>query len=246
MYKIVLGFSLFFVSAAFAQDSTISFNPISPANKINLKDRPGDHLMFQLASDHWTNMPDSIKSHQSGFSKGFNAYIMFDKPFKTNPKLSVGIGVGISTSNISFKKMSVDIKAASTTLPFINLDSINHYKRYKLSIGYLEVPVELRFSSKPLENKKSFKFALGAKAGTLINVHTKAKDLEDKNNRVLNTYTLKENNKRFFNSTRISGTARIGYGIFSIFGSYQLGNVLKDIAGPPIKAYQVGLTISGL
>ncbi|GAC1382129.1 MAG: hypothetical protein NVSMB45_07870 [Ginsengibacter sp.] len=244
MNKYVLAVMMLFLGySVYAQDSII----IKPAvKKINLGDRPGDHLMFQLSSDHWTNMPDSIKSHQSGFSRGFNAYVMFDKPFRTNPKFSLGIGVGVSTSNIAFKNMNVDIKSASTKLPFSAVDSTNHFKRYKLSLGYLEAPIELRYSSNPEENNKSWKIALGVKIGTLVNVHTKGKDLYDKNNRVLNTYTEKESNKRFFNSTRISTTARIGYGIFSIFGSYQIGNVIKDVAGPPIKAYQIGLSISGL
>jgi hypothetical protein len=42
------------------------------------------------------------------------------------------------------------------------------------------------------------------------------------------------------------GTARIGYGILSIFGSYQINNFLKDGAGPDMKLYQIGLTLSGL
>jgi hypothetical protein len=41
-------------------------------------------------------------------------------------------------------------------------------------------------------------------------------------------------------------TLRIGYGIFSAFGSYQLNNVLKNGTGPGMHLLQVGLTISGL
>ena len=244
MNKFVLALiTVFLVSVSYAQDVPLT----KPASKkINLGDRAGDHFMFQLSSDHWTNMPDSIKSHQKGFSRGFNAYLMFDKPFKSNPKFSVGIGVGVSTSNIAFKNVNIDVKSTTSTLPFTPSDSSNHFKRYKLALGYLEVPVELRFSSDPLHNSKSFKFALGAKVGTLVNAHTKGKTLEDKNNRTINTYTEKETNSRYFNSTRLSLTGRIGYGIFSVFTSYQIGNVLKDAVGPPMKAYQVGLTISGL
>ena len=62
----------------------------------------------------------------------------------------------------------------------------------------------------------------------------------------LNSYTEKENSKRFINGTHFMATARVGYGIFSLFGSYQLNRFLKDGAGPAIKLYQVGLTISGL
>ena len=227
----------------FAQeDSSIQVKPAK--KKFDLSNRPGDHVMVQLSSDHWTGMPDSIDSHQSGFSRGLNVYLMMDKPFKGDPRFSVGIGIGVGSSNISFKKMNVDVKSTSTKLPFTALDSTNHFKKYKVSMSYLEVPVELRFSAKP--EGGGLKIAIGGKVGTLINLHTKGKTLQDKNGKTINSYTEKENNKRYFTGTRLMGTARIGYGIFSLFGSYQINNVLKDGFGPDMKLYQVGISISGL
>lgn len=214
--------------------------------KIDLSTRPGDHIMIQLSSDHWTGMPDSISSHQKGFSKGFNAYIMLDKPFKSSPKFSLGLGIGIGSSNIAFKKMNVDIKSTGTKLPFTATDSTNHFKKYKLSLSYLEIPLEFRFTSNPLSSAKSWKVAIGIKGGTVINAHTKGKELQNKNNTAINDYIQKENSKKFFNGTRFMGTARVGYGIVSLFGAYQLNNVLKEVAGPPMKLYQVGITLSGL
>lgn len=234
-----------FVSMAFSQDT-------QPENTSNKKDvykkynRSGDHLMIQLSSDHWTGMPDSIGSHQSGFSRGFNAYFMLDKRFKTSPKYSLGIGLGVSTSNMVFKKMDINLKSNSVLLPFTPVDSTNHFKKYKLATGYLEIPLEFRFTDRPENPNKGFKAAIGLKVGTLINAHTKGKNLLDKNNQSLNTYIEKENSKRFINGTRFMATARVGYGILSIFGSYQLNNILKDGAGPDMKLYQVGLTLSGL
>ena len=202
--------------------------------------------MLQISSDHWTGMPDSISSHQKGLSRGFNAYVMLNKPFKNSPKMSLGIGLGISTSNIYFKKMNVDLKAAPGFLPFTPLDSANHFKKYKLASTFLEVPLEFRFTARPAEPNKSFKAAVGLKAGTLLNVHTKGKTLLSSAGTTLNSYTEKENSKRFINGTHFMATARVGYGVFSLFGSYQLNRFLKDGAGPAIKLYQVGLTISGL
>ncbi len=155
------------------------------SRKIDISSRPGDHLMFQLSSDHWTGMPDSISSHQSGFSKGFNAYIMLDKPFKSSPKFSLGLGIGIGSSNIAFKKLNIDLKSTAIKLPFTAVDSSNHFKKYKLSLSYLEVPLEFRYSSNPLNSNKSWKFAIGGKVGTLINAHTKGKDLQSKNNSLI-------------------------------------------------------------
>jgi Outer membrane protein beta-barrel domain len=249
MKKIVFaaGSFLLFTSIAFSQSSKSGEPKItSNAKKINLLNRPGDHLMIQLSYDHWLNMPDSIKTHQKGLSKGINIYFMLDRPLKGSKNLSVGFGLGIGTSNIVFRRVNVGITSLNPTMPFTSEDSSNHFKRYKLATTYLEAPVELRYFSKPNEPNKSWKAALGLKFGTLLNAHTRGRILVDGNNNVIETYTEKENSKRFISGTRVMATARIGYGIISLFGSYQLNTVLKSGAGPAMELYQLGITISGL
>ncbi len=108
------------------------------------------------------------------------------------------------------------------------------------------MPIELRFSSNPERDNKSIKGAIGFKVGTLLNVHTKGKTLQDKNGKTLYNYTAKETAKPFFNSTRIAATARVGYGNFSLVASYQLNNIFKDGVAADVKLFQVGLCISGL
>ncbi|MGN6532893.1 MAG: outer membrane beta-barrel protein [Ginsengibacter sp.] len=235
--------SCMFFSMAFAQEKHDS---TTNSNKLNLTNRSGDHFMIQLSSDHWSGMPDAISSHQSGLSRGFSAYFMLNKPFKNSPKYSLGVGAGISTSNIFFKKMSIDLEAAPGLLPFTPLDSANHFKKYKLATSYLEIPLEFRYTSRPNNPNKSVKAALGVKIGTLVNAHTKGKNLQSNNDQLLNGYTEKITSSRFINGTRFMATARVGYGIFSLFGTYQLNKVLKDGAGPDMKLYQIGLTLSGL
>jgi hypothetical protein len=214
-------------------------------NKIDLSNRSNDHVVVQYGLDGWSGVvPDSAKP--SGFSRHFNAYIMLDKPFKTNPRFSVGLGVGIGSSNMFFERKLVDIKSQATRLPFTNLDSANHFKKYKLTTVYAEAPVELRYSSNPENSNSSFKVALGAKVGQLINAHTKGKTLQSKSGGTINSYIAKENSKKFFNSTRLAVTARVGYGIFSIYGAYQINAFLKDVAGPVIRPYSLGICLSGL
>lgn len=232
-----------FFSMAFSQEAT---PPATNNNKVDFANRSGDHFMFQLSSDHFAGAPDSISSHQSGLSRGFNAYVMLNKRFKNSTKISLGIGVGVSTSNIFFKKVNIDLKAQPGFLPFTPLDSADHFKKYKLATTFLEIPLELRYTAKPENPNKSLKAAIGLKIGTLVNVHTKGKTLLDKNGTTLNTYLEKENSKRFINTTHFMATARVGYGVFSLFGSYQLNRFLNDGVGPNIKLYQIGLTISGL
>lgn len=248
--------SAFWVHAQ--QDTTVK--PTVPAStttppkskkiwdKIDLSNRPNDHLMIQYGYDSWGSVPDSINT--SGFSRHFNIYGMIDKPFKKNPHMSVGFGLGIGSSNIFFTDTYVNLKSLTSTLPFTNVtySDANHYKKFKLTTIYAELPVELRFAGNPVNPDKGFKAALGVKIGTLLDAHTKGKNAINASSTTIygTKYIQKEKEKHFINSTRASVTARIGFGNFSIDGAYQFTNFLKQGAGPEIKPYSIGLTISGL
>lgn len=208
--------------------------------------RSGDHLMLQFSSDHWMGTPDSIKSHIKGFSRGINIYVMYNMPFKSDPRFSIAAGVGVSNSNIFFKKMNVEINSNKAVLPFTATDSTNNYKKYKLATSYLEIPIEFRFTSNPATPNKSVKVALGAKVGTRLDSHTKGKTLRDASGKTIVNATDKVNDKTFFNGTRIAATARIGYGNFTVFGAYSFSPIFKDGVASDIKLLQVGLTFSGL
>jgi hypothetical protein len=57
---------------------------------------------------------------------------------------------------------------------------------------------------------------------------------------------MKESSKRFFNKNRLSGMVRVGYGHFSLFGSYQFTPLFKEGGGPVVRPFSIGLTLSGL
>jgi hypothetical protein len=229
--------------------NTVVQQPTAPVIKapktIDLTNRANDHFMIQYGFDNWAGTPDSISP--KGFSRFFNIYIMLDKPFRNSPHFSVGLGVGVGSSNIFFENTYVDIKSRSTRLPFTNVDSADHFKKFKLTTIFAEVPVELRYSSNPENANRAFKVALGAKVGTLLNAHTKGKTLVNKNGGTINNYIEKQSSKTFFNSTKLAVTARIGYGIVGLYGSYQITSLLKTGAGPEeIRPYSIGISISGL
>jgi hypothetical protein len=221
-------------------DSTARKNALKPGNTA----KGGDHFMLQLGRASWQNKPDTIRT--KGLSRTFNAYFLFDFPFKTNPRFSVAIGPGIATDNIILDKMTVGIIGAGNAVVFDDVSDTSHFKKYKLTTAYLEAPVELRFAAKPNENKSSFKFAIGAKVGTLLSAGIKGKNLESSTGGNLPTYTLKEKNKRFFNNQRLSLSGRVGYGPFSVFASYSVTSLFKEGAGPQVRPVSIGLTISGL
>lgn len=237
---IFLAVSLFVLQTSFAQDTTLR----RPVTRTQKAPATGDHLMIQLGYTFWNGKPDTINT--KGFSRSFNFYIMFAFPFKTNPKLSVALGPGLATDHIFFDRMDVRIRDNSSTLVFDNVSDTNYFKKYKLATSYLEVPVELRFSSNPYNDGKSFKVALGAKVATLLSAWTKGSDLANKSGNTINEFIEKEKSKRFFNGTRISLMGRIGIGHFTLFGTYALSPLLEDGVGPVLKPVTIGLTLSGL
>jgi hypothetical protein len=232
--------SMLVVASIFAQEQ-----PKSQSKKqFNLKNRANDHFLLQFGYLGWANIPDTINT--KGFSRTFNMYFMFDFPFRSNQRMSVGIGAGMASDNMYFDKTYVGIKDPTPTLRFVDQSDTTHFKKNKLTTAYVEAPLELRFSSNPETPNKTFKVALGVKVGLLVDAHIKQKNLQTAQGTTLIEYIEKQASKRFFNTSRFVGTARVGYGVFSLFGTYQFNSLFKEGQGPNVQPYVIGLTLSGL
>ncbi|HVX52163.1 MAG TPA: outer membrane beta-barrel protein [Chitinophagaceae bacterium] len=246
MKNVFLGVLLVLAFSAASAQGTDSTKNIW--RKYDLSNRANDHFMIQYGFDGWATTPDSTSP--SGFSRHFNFYFMLDKPFKNNPHLSTGYGLGIGSSNIFFTDKYINLKSLTSTLPFndVSASSINHYKKFKLTTIFVELPLELRYAANPVTPDKGLKAAVGIKLGYLLNSYTKGKNAVDANGNTIYgpTYKEKEYDTRFINHTRVAVTGRLGIGNFSVDFSYQLTNFLKVNTGPAINPYSVGLTLSGL
>lgn len=209
-------------------------------SKLDLSKRASDHFMFQFGLAGWAGKPANITTQV--FNRTFNAYFLFDFPFKTNPRLSVAVGPGVGTDNIYFKDMTVDLNNRNGAT--FTRDTVVQYKKHKLTTGYIEAPVELRYSTRPDNMNKGWKFALGVKVGTMIDAKVKSKiDLDATGT---GGYFTKEKDRRYLNTTRFALTGRVGLGNFSVFGSYTLTDFFKEGQGPVVRPFSVGLAISGL
>lgn len=245
MKKVILSALSILFLGYFAQAQTTTS---TGDTKIDLTGRASDHLVLQFGSDALLGRPDSVKT--SGFSRHFNMYFMYDKPFKKNQHYSVAFGAGIGTSNIFFDDHTyVNLKTSASTLPFQHLDSsANHFAKQKITTIYLQAPVELRYYSNPAHPGKSWKAAAGIKIGQLLSAYTKSKNYETANGASIygKTYIEKQQDTRFFNSTDVTLTGRFGYGIFSFDMGYTPTGYLRDGYGAVMNKLSFGLTISGL
>jgi hypothetical protein len=246
MKQIALLFTiaLLIVATASAQTDSTGKKKKKDWSKVSLNNRANDHFMVQLGYDGWAPLPDTIKT--KGLSHSINIYLMLDFPFKSDPRFSAALGLGIGSSNIKFDNQEPNVISTTTTLPFPNRADTTHFKKFKLVSTYVEVPVELRFITDPENSDASWKIALGVKLGALLNVHTRGKTLVNSAGTTLNSYVQKESSKNFFNGTRLCGTARVGYGHVSLFGQYQVTSFIKDGRGPNVHPYSIGITFSGL
>jgi hypothetical protein len=224
---------------------TTTGKPKKDWSKVNLGKRSADHFMFQLAYDNWAGAPDSV--HIQGLNRSANFYFMFDFPFKTDPRFSIGAGLGIGSSNIFFHKQEVLVAAyQNTTLGFPDESGGNHFKKYKLVTTYLEAPVELRFAVDPEHMDQSWKVAVGVKIGLLMSAYTKGKTLQNSADQTIGNFIEKNSDKQFFNSTKLAGTVRLSKGVFGIFGQIQANSLIKNSAGMTVFPFSAGITISGL
>ena len=198
-----------------------------------------DFVMLQFTYNNWMNKPDSIKT--KGFGHGFNAYVCYDFPIaKSN--FSFAAGIGISTSAIYFKDQA-NITTDTGNAAIARFVDTTGLKRDKLVTTYLQAPFELRFFGNKVNRNKGFKAAIGLQVGTMLGAHNKyISTIAGTNNKVIE----KVNTRRFMNTWEFLGTARIGWGNFSLFGTYSLTSLYKEAKGPQVLPFSAGICITGL
>ena len=199
-----------------------------------------DFVMVQLAYNNWVQKPDSVSTKTFGYA--FNAYLCYDFPIKKT-KLSFATGLGINASVVYLNQQvlaNTDTAAALASQARFVADT-NHFKRYKFATTYLTAPFELRYYSNIQNRNKGFKAAIGMEIGTLLGAHTKGLKAIGGTN-----VKIKDDTKRYVAPWNFAATARVGWGNFSLFGSYNLTNVFKLNAGPPITPASVGICLTGL
>lgn len=219
-------------TALFAQE--VEKGGDQPEKRKRMSKPSRDFVMLQFTYEGWANKPDSVKT--GGIGRGFNAYLCYDFPLK-NSNFSFAAGVGIGTSNVYLDNQELSLYSATDSVARF-LPETQSYKKYKLTTAYLEAPFELRFFGNKMNRNKGFKAAVGFRAGTLIGAHTKGK--------LDNNVVYKTNTRNHLENWRFATTARIGWGNFTLMGSYNLNKLFSEGEGPQITPYSLGICITGL
>ncbi len=229
----LLAIITFFSTLTFGQDVAGNSDNVAPP----IKKPSRDFVMLQFNYDNWASKPAAVRPKGLGY--GFNGFLCYDFPIKkTNLSFATGLGVKVSVIYMDQQYLKNTDTAAAAIATFADT---NAYKRYKFVTTYLTAPFELRYFGNKLNRNKGFKAAIGVQVGTLLGSHTKGV-------RTVNGSTVKdkENTNRYVSQWDFAATARVGYGNFSLFGSYNLTNVFKDNVGPALTPYSIGICLTGL
>lgn len=176
---------------------------------------PSDRIVVDFSYDGFTHYPGGIT--QKPYSLGGNIAFMYDYPVFKGP-LSLAFGVGISTHNVHTNgRLQYYVDSAYTYFTPIT----NKYNTNKLSLNYVEIPLELRIRTR---GNNHFKVYVGGKVGYLFNVHTKYEDADGK----IKVYKI-----RNIEHLRYGITFRIGYNKWNLQAFYGLSELFKKGKGEP-------------
>ena len=201
-------------SAAVAQSTTVVTE--------KKKGRPNIPGTFQL--DLGFNFP----SEKAGFNTSFfgsstvNIYYFYDMRIGKS-KFSIHPGVGFGLERYKFNNFkTLGYNAAQDTVFMVD-SQFSNLRKSKLITNYLDIPLELRFSTRPDDPNRSFKISLGFKVGVLFDSYTKQKYSDDGEKK-----KVKDKQNYNLNPIRYGAYFRIGGGNLSVFAYYNLSPLFKN------------------
>ncbi|GIV34941.1 MAG: hypothetical protein KatS3mg031_2476 [Chitinophagales bacterium] len=200
-----------------------------------------DRLVLGFSFDNWFhNMKDSVKTKWNSW--GCHVYYMYDIPLRKSP-ISFAPGAGFSASWVKHNSY-VDDTLMGQTVFRPHPDSVS-FKRNSFVTAFFEVPLELRYRSKPDAGGRSFKLGIGVIGGVQIHNHFKIKTDDDPWVNSGDKQIIKIAGFDAVERWKFAGTFRIGYGAVNLFFSYTITNLFKD-EGPKVHPFSAGFSINGL
>ncbi|HZH68477.1 MAG TPA: porin family protein [Chitinophagales bacterium] len=220
-----------------AQESEVNLDVEEADEFVEFKkdiNESSDRIVIDFSYDMLLNLPDSIKT--KGFSRGINVYFTYDIVLG-NSRFSIAPGIGFGSNNYF---MNYKISSDTAGVYFDEFDKEVKPKKSKIGLTYIDIPVELRFRSKPNKKGTSWKLAAGFKAGYMIQNKWKYKGTDFGMGKKFKQFDIEHVNK-----FRYGVMLRGGYGIWNLFAYYSLSDVFNN-NGPKMTPLSFGISINGL
>jgi hypothetical protein len=257
-HKFICIVAIFLFAGAFLHASAPGFNRSDenqPGTYDNINQRrpflqekmhPNDLFIVTLFSDFWQDLPGDmdLKSIQRGISIA----ALQDMPLgRTNFSLAAGLGF---TSHNLYSDHRYLHNPSNDAFEFFQIAENHEYDKNKLSLNYLEIPVQFRYRSRELP--RSFRLYAGVKAGRLINAHTKFVGKEHWSDTCDGDGTeppdtsrkakIKEHRLKNIADYRIGITGTIGYGSINLRVYYPLTDIFTENSAEDARPLSLGVS----
>lgn len=213
---------LFIILAFFIVKSSLAFNE----EDTRVRMRSQDLLVFDFFIDFWDNVPDDMGLNF--FNRGFNYAYMHDIPIGFS-RFAVAPGLGFTSHNMYSDNW---YKYSDGKYNFEPIYDDFYYDKNKININYINIPVELRYRIMPSEKmKNTFRMAIGARLGYMIQAHTKYEGDYYVNNESedIRDVKFKEHNLNNIEDWQYGIMGRIGYGdSINLMVYYPLNDIFKE------------------
>jgi hypothetical protein len=202
--------------------------PATSQKKYARPNIPGTFVV-ELGVNRAQNRPDKYMLYAWG-SRALNIYYQYDMRILKS-KFSFHPGIGFGMERYKFRNgyiLAYDNNGVlSMQTPSQYKTGISGLTKSQFVTNYLDIPMELRFSTNPDDPTRSFKISVGGRFGYLLSAYTKVKYREDGDK-----IKIKEKRDFNLNNYRYGIYAKIGGGNFSMFGYYNLSTLFKTGQGP--------------
>ena len=184
-----------------------------------------------LFNDFWMNKPAGMTTR--AINQGVTVFGTYNVPFgKSN--FSFALGVGISIHNLFW---NYRFQGDSTAFQFVQVKSPITYKRSKLSMPYLEIPLEFRYKT-----KSKVAMGLGFKLGYMVYGHAKWVG-DDYLFNTTNTLTYSVKDIKNIEKFAYGPTLRVGYKWFHLTAYYSLSQIFTKSTGVDMYPISVGFVL---
>lgn len=173
-----------------------------------------DQFYIGVTYNTLVNRPTGIS--QNKFTPSFSLGILRDMPFNKNRTKSIAAGIGYSINNYN---QNILISETNGIIEYNPTSSLISYDTNKLTLHYLDIPVEFRWRTSTPESHKFWRIYTGFKFSYLVYDRSKYSDSQ-----VTNKVTGNSDLNKFQYGTYLS----VGYNTVNFYVYYGLNPIFKS------------------
>ncbi|WP_333599284.1 porin family protein [Flavobacterium sp.] len=208
--RFYLSFFLFLLTfCATAQDVATDFDAVDSLYR-------EDQFYVGITYNTLLKKPSGLR--QNKFSTGLSFGFLRDMPINKNRTFSIAAGLGYS---LSIYNQNLEIQPVNGDNTYQIIASGNYFSKDKISLHYVDVPVEFRWRNSTPDSHKFWRIYLGLKLSYL---------LYDQYKLVSTDVTIKQSHNKDLNDFQYGVYLSTGWNTWNIYAYYGLNPLFKSSA----------------